>query len=380
MSEKKTRDLEDELLVCPECNGQIITDYDRGERHCEACGLVIDNNMVSYDPEFDENEVGRIKYGPPASETMHNKGMTTEIDRSMRDAHGRVLSSETRRNVYKFGRLQHKAGISNSQTRNLIYALTEISRHSSHIGLTEDVKKETAHLYHRAVAENIIRGRSITAVIAASFYLAGRICGQPRTLDEVAQAVGVSRKECGRIARFMKGHFNLRLRPPTGDDFLERFTQILKIMCKDCKGKGVIGPRCGNCKGSGKEESKHATLAIRTSLGHNSSEGDESIVCSHCDGVGIIGRMCLVCDGTGSLDLPFESVKRSRDLMGICEEAGLYSGKAPMGLVAAVIYTSVSEVAEGQITQRQVADTCSVTEVTLRNRCKDIQRLVDGDS
>jgi len=240
---KKTRKLPSDESVCPECGEQVVTDYDRGERHCDTCGLIVDSDMISHGQEYrvySEEQKNRHRVGPPESETLHDKGLSTKIDHSMRDSHGRPLSSAARREVHRLMKWQHKLRISNSQERNLIYALQEINKKASQLELTADVQQETAHLYRRAVSENIIRGRSITSVIAASFYLAGRICGHPRTLDEIAREIGVSRKECGRIARFMKRKFKLKVDPPTADDFLERFCQMMDLPNKLFNAQGIL--------------------------------------------------------------------------------------------------------------------------------------------
>ena len=308
MQDKKKRNLEDDYkFSCPECKGQIVTDHDGGERFCESCGLVIDHDMILMNqPEYraydEEQNQSRSRLGPASSDSMHDKGLTTTIGPSMRDSHGSVLSQTARRDASRLRKWQYKMRISNSQERNLAYALIEISQKASQMELSQDVKDEAIHLYRRAVTENIIRGRSIQAVMAASFYLAARICGYPMTLDEISDSTDVSRKECGRIARFMKRRFELKVDPPTCHSFLDRFAQ--------------------------------------------------------------------------SMHLPLATVARAKELMAFCEEQGLYSGKAPMGIVAAVIYIAVDETAKNHTTQSEVAIKCTITEVTLRNRCKDIKEAL----
>ena len=365
-SNKKKRNLDGDDNTCPECHGHVVTDDVMGERHCELCGLVIDSNMISHRAEYriySDEQRNRERVGPPKSETLHDKGISTRIDTSMRDSHGRPLSSDGRRKAHRLLKWQYKSLMTNSQQRNLRHALDKITTKASQMGLSNDVRDETAHLYRRAVYENIIRGRSINSVVAASFYLACRICGQPRTVDEIAKNMGVSRKECGRIYRFMKRLFKLRLEPPTAQDFLERYCQ--GVMCRECGGHGVKPPKCDECDGRG---------SIDIHKDGNILEG----VCKKCKGKCNIGDDCDVCGMTGKVDLPDTVVNRAKELMRMCEDSGLESGKAPMGLVAAVIYTAVEEAERKDVTQKEVADKCDVTEVTLRNRYKDIQTLLES--
>lgn len=325
--ERRKRELDEEESKCPECQGPIVTDHERGERHCETCGLVVDDEMITHNqPEYrvyDDDQKTRIRLGPPSSESMHDKGLPTQIGPAMKDFQGRPLSPSARRDAHRLRKWQLRSRVVNSQDRNLVYALQEMGTRAAQLQLTEDVRDEAVHMYRRCVSENVIRGRSIMAVMAASFYLAGRICRHPMTLDEISVSMGVSRKECGRIARFLKRKFRLKVDAPTCDDFLERF---LDMKC----------PRC------------------------NAGKNDN-------------GESCEFCSGTGRIVMSRQTATRARALMLMCEEHGLYSGKAPMGLVAAVIYTSV---ADKSITQRDVAKVCSITEVTLRNRCNDIRELL----
>ena len=228
MTEKKKRQIDESPWKCPECDGRVVTDHDRGERHCEDCGLVIDSDMVDQGIDYrvyTEEHENRHRIGPPRSNTLHDKGLSTVIDTSMRDGHGRPLTGDMRRSVRRYSQLQKKSTITSSQDRNLVFAFTLITKKASHMGFSDDVKNETAHIYQRAVLENVIRGRSIRSVVASSFYLASRICKQDRTLDEIASGMGVSRKEVGRTAMFLKQKFKLVLPPPVPEAFVERYCQ-----------------------------------------------------------------------------------------------------------------------------------------------------------
>ena len=64
----------------------------------------------------------------------------------------------------------------------------------------------------------------------------------------------------------------------------------------------------------------------------------------------------------------------------------IFSGKAPAGLAAAYIYIA-SMIIGDRLPQREIADVAEVTEVTVRNRCREIlnnyvikQRLSISDS
>ncbi len=72
-------------------------------------------------------------------------------------------------------------------------------------------------------------------------------------------------------------------------------------------------------------------------------------------------------------------VKRSADeIINKAEEQELLSGKGPTGLAAAAIYIA-SIKAEDRRTQIEIADVADVTEVTVRNRYKDLVKKLEID-
>jgi len=73
----------------------------------------------------------------------------------------------------------------------------------------------------------------------------------------------------------------------------------------------------------------------------------------------------------GDLELSGEVQARARRIIEQAKEQDLLSGKGPTGVAAAALY--IAAVLEGEKrTQREVADTVGVTEVTIRNRYKEL--------
>ncbi|MFB5598285.1 MAG: transcription initiation factor IIB family protein [Nitrosopumilaceae archaeon] len=72
-----------------------------------------------------------------------------------------------------------------------------------------------------------------------------------------------------------------------------------------------------------------------------------------------------------------EKTKRfSLDLLKKAEKKGVCAGKNPVGLAATALYLSSIICGENH-TQKQVAQAGGVTEVTIRNRCKSLKKLLD---
>ncbi|MBW3013660.1 transcription initiation factor IIB [Candidatus Woesearchaeota archaeon] len=72
-----------------------------------------------------------------------------------------------------------------------------------------------------------------------------------------------------------------------------------------------------------------------------------------------------------SLELSAKSQSRAVEILELAHRAGLTSGRGPTGIAAAALYVSALIHGEKR-TQREVADVARVTEVTIRNRYKEL--------
>ncbi|WP_435363347.1 transcription initiation factor IIB [Haloarchaeobius sp. DYHT-AS-18] len=80
------------------------------------------------------------------------------------------------------------------------------------------------------------------------------------------------------------------------------------------------------------------------------------------------------------LGLSDEAEMQARELLRTAKEKGLQSGKSPVGLAAAAVYAGSLLVNE-RVTQNDVSKVAKVSEVTIRNRYKELLEAADaGDS
>ncbi|WP_332899387.1 MULTISPECIES: transcription initiation factor IIB [unclassified Haladaptatus] len=71
------------------------------------------------------------------------------------------------------------------------------------------------------------------------------------------------------------------------------------------------------------------------------------------------------------LDLSDEAERTARDLLRNAKEQGIISGKSPVGLAAAAVYAAAL-LSNEKVTQSQVSDVANISEVTIRNRYKEL--------
>ncbi len=281
---------------CPECNSVNLTyDEEKGEVICNDCGLIVEEKMVDtgidLSGKFDKSEK-KGRGGAPMSMQKFDKGLTTNVG-EISDIY-KLDTKQTR----KFLRLKKwQERVSTSIERNLRLAMAELRRVSAYLNLPTVVGDEAARLYNYVLQRGFVRGRSMESVIAACIYAACRSYNIPRTLDEIAHASDIERKEIGRTYRFIIRRMTIKITPSSPNDYISRFSSILKL-----------SPKTQN----------HALKIL----------------------------------------------KRASD-----EE--LTSGRGPAGIAAAALYVAAL-LNDEKKTQREVADVAGITEVTIRNRYKEL--------
>ncbi len=76
------------------------------------------------------------------------------------------------------------------------------------------------------------------------------------------------------------------------------------------------------------------------------------------------------------LDLSDETERRARDLLESARKDGVHSGKSPVGLAAASVYAAALLTNE-KVTQNDVSEVANISEVTIRNRYKELLESAD---
>ena len=208
-------------------------DRTRGELVCGECGLVAEDCFFDTGPEWRSFDAGekkdRTRTGAPLTPLIHDRGLTTTIGWENVDAHGKNLTPRRRAQIYRLRKWQRRIRVSDAMERNLAFALSELDRMASHLGLPRNVRESAAVIYRRAVEKHLIRGRSVEGVVAAALYAACREINVPRTLDEIAEVSRVSKKEIGRSYRSIVRRLLLHLRPTAPADYVARFGSELGL-------------------------------------------------------------------------------------------------------------------------------------------------------
>lgn len=192
----------------------IITDSDSGELICATCGLVLSERMESGGPEqrnFLDGGPSNARTGDGTSLRRHDRGLSTIINPLNKDSTGKQLSSSMKSTINRLRLWDGRTQAHKTTEKNLRQAFNDLSRLQDKLGLSEAIIEKTAYIYRKAMEKNLVRGRSISALISASLYAACRDAETPRTLTDVCDASNVKRKELTKCYRLLIQELNLKI-------------------------------------------------------------------------------------------------------------------------------------------------------------------------
>src|ERR671933_1718822 len=300
--------------LCSICkrNGKIVTDPESGEIICSNCGMVImdkaedighlERRMFSSKEGGGQLDYTRARTGAPTSLARHDMGLYTVIGRDNKDASGQRIDPSISCAMQRLRMWDFRVQQNNTPSdRNLRTAFNLLDTLKDKLGLSDTIVEKIAYIYRKAQERGFVRGRSISAVLAAAVYIAYRDLEVPKTMKDIAAASNVKRKNIARVYRQM----------------------ILELDYK------VPNPDPVKCI---------AKVANNTNLS--------------------------------------EKTKRQAfNIMKEVTENEISAGKDPMGVAATVLYISCIKTGEN-ISQKDISNAAGITDVTLRNRFKDLKNQI----
>jgi transcription initiation factor TFIIB len=259
-------DNETQDTKCPECDSNVV--FERNEAICSDCGLVVDEDQIDRGPEWrafnHEEQNSKSRVGAPTTQAIHDKGLTTTIDWKDQDAYGQQISSKKRSQMHRLRKWQNRIRTKDAGERNLQFALSEIDRMGSAMGVPRNIRTVASVIYRRALNEDLIRGRSIEGVSTAALYAACRREGIPRSLEEVSEVSRVKRKEIGRTYSYLSDELGLEIRPTNPKKFVPRYCAELELSNDvEIKAKEIIEKTAAELL-SGKAPTGFAAAAVYT--------------------------------------------------------------------------------------------------------------------
>jgi transcription initiation factor TFIIB len=303
------------ITTCPVCKSDllIITDPESGEIICNGCGMIVLDRIQNINqPEWrafsNEERNDRSRTGIPTSLAIHDMGLATVIGRADRDASGKKIDAVMHTSMQRLRTWDSRTHVRRSD-KSLIQALNELQILKHKLALPYVVVEKAAYIYRKAHDRKLARGRAVSGLIAASVYIACREMSTPRTLNDVAAASNIKRKQLTKAYRFLAMELDIKVPLPDQTKFINKVANKANLS----------------------EKTKRHAISI------------------------------------------MDEIKRKDD----GDNALLYSaGKNPMGFAATILYLSCLKTGENK-TQTDIAEAAGVTEVTLRNRSKDLKSKLE---
>jgi len=302
---------------CPNCGrvGTLIYDQEQGEVVCTACGYVASEYVVDRGPEyraFTLEERERVKRtGPPISLAIPDKGLATRMDRPRYSALGYPLSPEVISQLERLRRWNERIKSQPSEERNLEQAVAVLRRFCEKLVIPTYVRDEAIRIYREALRKGLVRGRSIVSMVAASLYAACRTLGVPVRLKHIAEASVMAYDERGETNAL--------------ENAKEEASRCYRLLLKELK------------------------LPVRMA--------DPKIY------------VHTVVERAG---LPTKTEEVAREIIDRARRARITAGKDPLGVAAAAVYVACVMLGIRR-TQKEIARAAGVTEVTIRNRYKELK-------
>ena len=222
----------EECLSGGKKHGSLVTDSLRGEIFCAECGSVLADRVE--DPGNEQRSFTMEEYsqnsrtGLASTLSMHDRGLTTVIANSDKDASGNSISASMKLAFLRL-RSWDSRSKTNSSERCLRAAFLVMGGVQSKLDLSDAVVERAAYIYRKAMSKKIIRGRTINAMILSALYVSCRESNVPRTLHDIAGAGNVSFKDLSRTYRVLVKSLDLRVDSFNPTEFVSKIGSMVEL-------------------------------------------------------------------------------------------------------------------------------------------------------
>ncbi|MGI9567208.1 MAG: transcription initiation factor IIB [Nitrosopumilus sp.] len=208
----------------------VITDYHTGEVACSSCGAVSSQQIVDTGSETfgltGEDYQNNSRVGRKISLKMVDMGLSTIIESQDKDVTGKALSNENRRMFYRL-RMWDRNSRSAVSIKSFQKAFTLLDGISAKLALPESVVEHTAYLFRKVAAKKILTGRSTATMICATIYITCRLSNTPRTLQDIAEAGNIKKKNLQRTYRFLAKELEIYPEAYNPTEFVTRIAKAI---------------------------------------------------------------------------------------------------------------------------------------------------------
>ncbi|MHA1264043.1 MAG: transcription initiation factor IIB [Candidatus Helarchaeota archaeon] len=277
------------------CEEPNIIEY-RGIYVCRNCATAF-GSVIADSPNraFTQEEIQKKRIREPVYTKI---GPRTIMNVREENVKNKVL-------FYRLAKINKS--VSTTYERNLTVAQPKLLRLVSQLGIPSSVLNNALSIYKKAVTKHLTTGRSIDNLVAASIFIACRMRGLPRTIEEISEAANIPLKVLAKNYRLILRELQLNIKPLKAVYFVNRFSTELGL-----------------------------SMAVQ---------------------------------------------KRAQELLKLIESSPAIVGKDPKGIAAAAIYVAIRNLGRKEHrSQTQISEVAHISEVTLRNRVKNIKAVIPSSN
>jgi transcription initiation factor TFIIB len=198
----------------------MITDIESAEVACASCGLVSADNAnenenssrwMTFESDKGSSNNNYQRVDLSNSLAFHDMGLSTIIGSQNKDSTGHTLNSYVSSSMQRLRTWDTRSRSNMSGHRNLMLAFNELGRLTDKLGLTNAIVEKAAYIYRKAEEKQMIRGRSMSAILAAAIYIACRELGTPKSLREMTDSSPVKSKAIRHCYRMLTLELNIKV-------------------------------------------------------------------------------------------------------------------------------------------------------------------------
>lgn len=159
---------------------------------------------------------------------MIDMGLSTIIESKDKDASGKNLSNENRRMFYRL-RIWDRNSRSANSAKSFQKAFILLDGIAAKLALPKSVTEHTAYIFRKIESKKILAGRSTADMIYAAVYITCRITNTPRTLQDIAEAGNVKKKNIQRAHRILVKELEIYPQIYNPIEFVTRIAKFANI-------------------------------------------------------------------------------------------------------------------------------------------------------
>ena len=365
---------------CPECESGLVHDCSKGEYICQKCGYVVMDQADYYGPEShstDFKEKSRVtRASGSTSYSLHDYGLRTEIGFSSKDYSGKSIDYHMAEQMNNMRKWHSRIRVASPKQRRLSNVLSKINETCSSMLLPKTLVETAAMIYRNFENKSEAKGKSIRCMAAATIYLACKRLSVIRSLEEIVKATGITEQDKSNLKLASKYYRNMVMEIGI---FIQEQQQSLRAEATSI----ISSPSPPSPPPSSSPSSSAPAFAQFTTTTSSTTTMTEpppplpllppllqsSSPSSSAPLTPAIDQYIAKLVNIAKINTKVERL--AIDIAHKTNNHLLADGKSPNGLAAAYIY--LAAVLLGiHILQVDISNLAGITEVTIRNRCKDI--------